>query len=114
MATAHAVSRSGAFKLVKEHTSKPHSGTRSRLLNTMIRSQILTPLPVPINCVEPDGVSPRNRPLEACHFLRAPTPIGTFGIRFDHKAMNENEKLSTSWVREAERKTMPAHLLDSC
>lgn len=59
---------------VDKHTSKPHSGTRSRLLNIVIRSHTLTPFPVPINLAGSDDVKPRKRPLEACHFLMAPTP----------------------------------------
>lgn len=51
----------------------------------MIRSQTLTPLPVPISCVETDGVGPRNFPLEACHFLIAPIPTDIFELRLPQR-----------------------------
>jgi hypothetical protein len=80
MATTNEINQTDVFELVEKLTSKPHSGTRSRLLNTMIRSHILPPLPLPINLIEPDGVRPRKWPLDDCHFLMATAPRKSFEL----------------------------------
>jgi hypothetical protein len=54
----------------KIHTSIPHSGTRSRLLRTTIRSQIIPPYPGTDAGV--GAIKVESLPLSARHFLIAP------------------------------------------